>query len=94
MKSNTHTISLLFCLSLEILLIARFLALFGTGHRVLPTSWHLGTLALTGITILLLVGPLRRGSVTHRIAAWLLGLLPGLLLLSYGYIGIIGLIQK
>jgi hypothetical protein len=86
MSSKAHTISLLLCLSLEILLVARVLPQVGVADRVLTPSWHVLTLTLLGATILLLLSPVRRGSTLHRIFGCLLGVFPGLLFGLYGYI--------
>lgn len=83
-----HTISLLLCLSLEILLVARVLPQVGVTDRVLPASWHVLTLSLLGATILFLLSPLRRGSMFHRSFGCLLCVFPGLLFGLYSYIAI------
>ena len=85
MNSKAHTISLLLSLSLQIILVVRCLREFGTTDHFLPTSWHLVTLVLLGAATLFLIGPLRRGSLLHRIFGGFLGLFPLLLFGLYGY---------
>lgn len=85
MNSNAHTISLIIAFSLEVVLAGRFIPQVGVADGFLPASWHATTLALLGLTTLFLLSPLRRGSLSHRIFAVALAIVPVLLFGLYGY---------